>query len=98
MRDFPLDWGLGPSRGGRPFSTVPINGDLVKALRGRTKQKTFAHLLGISEDTLQKAEHGYASEETLDLIFKYTLRKRSLSAILTPATLKLKIPEFLKPD
>jgi hypothetical protein len=52
---------------GRPPRREVV-GALVKSLRGTQTQPQFVRSLDISLDVLQKAEHGFASERTIDIL------------------------------
>ncbi len=70
---------------GRPIGIGKIDGENVKGLRGKTPQKPFARLCGISVDNLQRAEHGLATDKTLGKICKYVNKK---GKNISPADLK----------
>ena len=60
------------NKGGRPREIRDIDGEKVKALRGDMSQKVFCRRCHIrSEDTLQRAERGYATRKTVAKICKY---------------------------
>jgi hypothetical protein len=75
------------TRGGRPRESCEIHGEKVKALRGDASQKAFCQRrhCNISEDVLQTAERGYATEKTIIKICKYAAKK---GQNLTPQDLK----------
>jgi hypothetical protein len=54
--------------GGRPKEPTTLDGEAIRAARGDKPRATFAHLCGISVDTLDRAERG-------ERIAKTTLRK-----------------------
>jgi hypothetical protein len=71
---------------GRP-KALAIAGKKIVALRGEASQKAFSQRCKISTDTLQKAERGSATEQTITKICNYAAKK---GRNLTPEELKMK--------
>jgi DNA-binding transcriptional regulator YiaG len=90
--DIPLTAKATRLRGGRPVETAAaIDGKELRELRGDTAQTVFARMCKISVDTLQRAECGDASRQTIRKIERYL--KRS-----TCRTIKFEKPETKEPQ
>lgn len=77
--------GRGKTRRGRPKAS-PIDREKVRSLRGDLSQEAFCRRCHISPDTLQLAERGLATDNTVVKICDYAKRK---GVKLTPQELKL---------
>lgn len=63
-----------PNRGGRPRSMLEIHGEKVTALRGDAKKTDFANWTRLSDEVVQLAEQGQATDKTIKTICKYSVK------------------------
>jgi hypothetical protein len=61
--------------GGRPKAVLVVAGEKIQTLRGDASQQAFHRWCKISIDTLQRAEGGLATEQTLRRICAYAAKK-----------------------